>query len=74
MINQGCPMDRNPKASLSPHEINALRGLKRGTGRTISREEQKLLLSMGLARLVGEALRLSPAGRARLDLEKRSTP
>ena len=67
-------MDRNPKASLSPREVSVLRALNRHTRRDIASDDRKLLLSMGLAVLDSETPGLSPAGRARLDLEERANP
>ena len=67
-------MDRCPKASLSPHEVSVLRVPRRGTPRDISSDDRKPLLSMGLAVLDSETPGLSPAGRARLDLEERANP
>jgi hypothetical protein len=64
-------MDRNPKASLSLREINALRMLERAPGRPIASGDRRLFLSMGLAVSDGETLRLSDAGRARLEWEQR---
>ena len=64
-------MDRNPKASLSLREINALRMLERAPGRPIASGDRRLFLSMGLAVSDGETLRLSDAGRARLEQEQR---
>jgi hypothetical protein len=63
-------MDRSPKASLSPREFKVLRALKQGS-RDISDQDRRLLLSMGLAVDEGEAIRLSPAGVSRLDIEER---
>ena len=62
-------MDRNPKASLSPHEVNALRALQHHSTRAISSEDLRLLLVMGLAVKDGERIGLSPAGRDRLERE-----
>jgi hypothetical protein len=62
-------MDRNPKDSLSPHEVNALRALQHHSQRAISSEDLRLLLEMGLAVKDGERIGLSPAGRARLERE-----
>jgi hypothetical protein len=62
-------MGRNPKASLSPREVNALRALQYHSTRAISSEDLRLLLAMGLAVRDGERMGLSPAGRARLERE-----
>ena len=62
-------MDRNPKVSLSPHEVDALRALMHHSGRAISSEDLRLLLTMGLAVKDGERMGLSPAGRGRLERE-----
>ena len=67
-------MDGNPKASLSPHEVSVLRVPRRGTPRDISSDDRKPLLSMGLAVFDSGTSRLSPAGPARLDREKRANP
>lgn len=64
-------MHRNSKALLSPREVSALRALKQDSGRAISSDDRRLLLSMGLAVSDGEATRLSDAGRARLEREER---
>jgi len=65
-------MDRISNASLSPHEVRVLRALKQATRRDISSPELCLLLSKGLAVNEGDAIRLSPAGRDRLELEERA--
>jgi len=67
-------MNRNSKAPLSPHEVNALRVLKQDSARPISDAERRLLLlSMGLAVNDGEAMQLPDAGRVRLELEERAS-
>jgi DNA-binding winged helix-turn-helix (wHTH) protein len=65
-------MDRNSRASLSPREVSVLRALKQNAGREISRDDLRLLVSMGLAVRDGQAIGLSPAGRDRLELEERA--
>jgi hypothetical protein len=66
----GLMMNRNSNATLSPREFRALRALQQDSGRPLSGEEQRLLLSMGLAVSTGETMLLSDAGRARLELEE----
>src|SRR6185437_2299686 len=68
----GTTMDRNPKASLSPREINVLRALKLPSDRVFSSEDLRLLLSMGLVVEDGATIALSPAGRALLEQEERA--
>ena len=67
-------MGRNPKASLSRREVNALRALQHHSKRAISSEDLTLLLAMGLAVKEDERIGLSPAGRARLEREERPRP
>ena len=66
-------MDRSPKAPLSPQEVAALRALKQNPKRELSRRHRELLLSMGLALAEGEELKLSQAGRVRLEDEQGAT-
>ena len=63
-------MDRSPKAPPSPQEVAALQALKQSPTRELSRRHRELLLSMGLARAGGEEVKLSQAGRARLESEQ----
>lgn len=65
-------VDRNPKAPLSRNELNALRALDPDIQRPISDREERLFLAMGLAVKDGRAIRLSSAGRARLEQENRA--
>ena len=62
-------MYRRPKAPLNPQKVAALQALKQNPKRELSRRHRELLLSMGLAIAEGEELRLSLAGRARLEAE-----
>jgi hypothetical protein len=64
-------MDRSSKAPLSPQEVGALQTLKQDhPKRELSRRHRELLLSMGLVLAEGEELKLSQAGRARLEAEQ----
>ena len=64
-------MSRNPKASLSPREVRALRALKQAFPRPIEDSERRLFLSMGLVSADGQETKLSVAGWARLKNEDR---
>jgi len=61
------PSYRNPKAALSPAELNALQRVKSGNWLLLSNEQQTLLISMALvtASENGEMV-LTDQGKARL--------
>jgi hypothetical protein len=60
-------MSRNPRAALSPGEVNALRRVASGLANFLAPNHRHLLISMGLITLtLGGHLVLTEEGRQRL--------
>jgi hypothetical protein len=63
-------MNRDPKASLSPHELRSLRQLSFDSRQPVSDVHRRLLLSMRLIKLNAGQMGLTSEGHERLMQEK----